>query len=229
LLGLNIRDMRCEYAAVEFSAGWLGNSDDCSRSPGIAVSLQSSQRPAMPACPSGEIGRHKGLEVNLSPPAGKPRRCSPSKSAKALVSAVRSRYNRVNAEPSPASVCFSQKRHPCEEGVESRRRAPKAGCFGNHRRTCADDPSTGDGEGVLQTTNGQALSSVCAGGESRSGKKIPRLRGRAGSIPASGTILLQSLRAAQPWLACVVSCLSATRPGPLPGRTARLESAAFLS
>jgi hypothetical protein len=35
---------------------------------------------------------------------------------------------------------------------------------------------------VLQTTN-----SACAGGESRSGKKIPRPHGHAGSIPASGT------------------------------------------
>jgi len=35
---------------------------------------------------------------------------------------------------------------------------------------------------VLQTTNGHA-----AGGESRSGTKIPRPRGHAGSSPASGT------------------------------------------
>jgi hypothetical protein len=37
---------------------------------------------------------------------------------------------------------------------------------------------------VLQTTNSGHPD---AGGESRSGRKIPRLRGRAGSIPASGT------------------------------------------
>jgi hypothetical protein len=38
---------------------------------------------------------------------------------------------------------------------------------------------------VLQTTN-----SACAGGESRSGTKIPRPHGRTGSIPVSGTITI---------------------------------------
>ena len=79
--------------------------------------------------PSGGIGRHKGLE-NLSP-RGETPEVTPVK-----VGEGPDRIppcGRVDTEPSPPD-------NEVREGVESRRRAPKA--------------VASQGEGVLQTTNG---------------------------------------------------------------------------
>ncbi len=113
-------------------------------------------------CPSGEIGRHKGLESNLSP-SGETWEVTP-----------------VKFGESPGCACTlarpSQRRakpHACRAG--GRCREQTAGTYGRKAR-------------VKACSRPRTAAYAAAGGESRSGKKIPRLRGRAGSIPASGTI-----------------------------------------
>ena len=117
-------------------------------------------------CPSGEIGRHKGLEINLSP-LGETREVTPVKFGErpGCAHVVRAR---ANAEPSRGST-----------RVCGRCREQTAGTYGREAR-------------VKACSRPRTAALVAAGGESRSGKKIPRLRGRAGSIPASGTISIRS-------------------------------------
>lgn len=90
---------------------------------------------------------------------GKPPVQNRSNSGKALGARAR-----ANPEPSPLTG----------EGVETRRVAPTA---------CDRLRGQGQGEGIVQTTNGP-----WPGGESRSGMKICFPNGSAGSSPAVRTI-----------------------------------------
>lgn len=66
------------------------------------------------------------------------------------------------------------------EGVETRRAAPTAQCYG---------------EGMVQTTNSRSASSVPRqGGESRGGMKIRRAKARGGSSPPVRTIMIVGFR-----------------------------------
>src|SRR5690606_35749618 len=73
------------------------------------------------------------------------------------------------------------RRTPWKPWFPSQRRAKPETSGRCREQTAGTYSRNGQGEGVLQTTNAEG------GGESRSGTKIPRPRGRAGSTPASGT------------------------------------------
>ncbi len=126
-------------------------------------------------CRGDEIGKHSGLK-SLSAR-------SETAGAEPFKFGETPGARRAEATPSQARMPRECRR----EGVETRRRAPKV--------ARADESLAGDGEGIVQRTNGSASA---AGFERSSVTKIRRLDWLAGSSPVPGTISLTHVAPRKP-------------------------------